>query len=123
MDWVIGSVVVGGAVALWLVKRAGQIGPAAAQEFLKAGALVIDVRNPGEFGSGHLPGAINVPLGDLAQGITRHAPDKHQVLLLHCVSGVRSGMGRRVLKRLGYAQVFNLGSYGRAARIVQASRG
>jgi rhodanese-related sulfurtransferase len=44
--------------------------------------------------------------------------DKNQVLLLHCQSGMRSGVASKRLKRLGYAKAFNLGSYSRAARLV-----
>lgn len=37
--------------------------------------------------------------------------DKNQILLLHCLSGTRSGMAKTKLKSLGYANVLNLGSY------------
>lgn len=88
-----------------------------ARELLSQGALVVVVREPGEFTSGHLPGAVNVPLGELRENMPSHAPDKNRPLLLHCVSGARSGMARRQLLAMGYRKVFNLGSYGRAARI------
>ena len=52
--------------------------------------------------------------------IARHAPNKEQPLLLHCLSGGRSGIGTRTLRRLGYQHVFNLGSYGRAEGILGA---
>jgi rhodanese-related sulfurtransferase len=48
------------------------------------------------------------------------APNKAQPLLLHSVSGTRSGMGKAMLRRMGYPNVFNLGSYGRAERILGA---
>jgi rhodanese-related sulfurtransferase len=41
-------------------------------------------------------------------------------VLLHCQSGMRSGLAMKKLKRLGYANVFNLGSYSRASHIVGA---
>jgi rhodanese-related sulfurtransferase len=44
--------------------------------------------------------------------------DKNQALLLHCQSGVRSGVARKKLIALGYPNAFNLGSYGRAMQIV-----
>jgi rhodanese-related sulfurtransferase len=46
-----------------------------------------------------------------------------QPLLLHCLSGARSGIGKGMLKRMGYRQVFNLGSYGRATRILGSRNG
>jgi phage shock protein E len=110
--------VVGVVAAFLLLKRLTLVTPAAAREWLGKGALVIDVRSEGEFRNGHLPGAINIPLGQLRDEITRRAPDKAQPLLLHCLSGGRSGMGQRVLKQAGYSHVFNLGSYGRAEKIL-----
>jgi len=107
------------AVAAFLVyKRLTLVRPDTAREWLKQGAKVIDVRSEGEFRGGHLPRAINIPLGQLSAEIGRLAPDKDQPLLLHCRSGTRSGMGKRTLQKLGYRHVFNLGSYGRAKQIL-----
>ncbi|MGO8931202.1 MAG: rhodanese-like domain-containing protein [Limisphaerales bacterium] len=120
MDWPT-WIIVGGAVAAFLVlKRLMLVRPAAARDWLKKGARVIDVRSEGEFQERHLPGAVNVPLDRLRDEITRHAPDKAQPLLLHCLSGTRSGIGKAVLKKMGYRNVFNLGSYGRAEKILPA---
>jgi len=104
---------------IFMLKRAGQISPQAALAHLKSGALVIDVRSPGEFNSGHLPAAINVPLDELETALPRRVKDKNEVLLLHCLSGTRSGMAKAKLKRMGYPNVFNLGSYGRAKNILK----
>ena len=79
---------------------------------------MIDVRSESEFQERHLPGAINIPLNRLGEEIARRAPNKEQPLLLHCLSGTRSGMGTSALKRMGYQNVFNLGSYGRAEKIL-----
>ena len=105
-----------GALFLWRQRSfagADQVGT-----YLRQGARVIDVRNPEEYASGHLPGAVNVPLPELRSQISRQAPDKAQPLLLHCVSGVRSGMAKHTLEQLGYTRVLNLGSYGRAAKLL-----
>jgi len=109
------------AAALLLVvvlRRAGLISARAAREHLKKGALVIDVRTPGEYAAGHLPNAIHLPLDGIETTMPKHAPDKNTVLLLHCQSGARSGMAKRNLQAKGYAQAFNLGSLARAGRIV-----
>jgi phage shock protein E len=89
--------------------------------YLKDGALVIDVRSSAEFSSGHLPNAINLPLEEIETALPRRVKDKNKVLLLHCQSGMRSGVAKSRLTGLGYANTFNLGSYARAARIVTAS--
>jgi len=101
-----------------LLKRLGQISPATARAYLESGALVIDVRSPGEFASGHLRNAINIPLPEIEAAVPRRVKDRSKVLLLHCQSGMRSGVACKKLKRLGYANTFNLGSYSRASQLV-----
>ncbi|MCB1124978.1 MAG: rhodanese-like domain-containing protein [Verrucomicrobiae bacterium] len=105
--------------AVVLLKRLGQISAAEAQALLQQGAVVIDVRSPGEFARGHLRGAVNIPVSELGERIGRKVPDKSRPVLLHCLSGARSGMGARALRSLGYTTVHNLGSLGRARRVVE----
>ena len=118
MSW--SSILIAGLVlAVFLgLKRLGWVSAAAARKYLKAGALVVDVRSAQEFKAGHLPLTVNIPLGELQTSLPRRVADKNQVLLLHCLSGMRSGIARRALKAMGYANVFNLGSYGRAKSIL-----
>lgn len=56
-------------------------------------ALVVDVREPGEFASGHVPGAINLPLSrfDPAQ----IPPAGEKTVVLNCAGGVRSAKALR----------------------------
>lgn len=103
---------------LLVLKRSGQVPAKTAVEYLRNGAMVIDVRSAGEFTARHLPRAVNIPLSEIEAVIGRKVKDKGQVLLLHCQSGARSGEARRRLRALGYAKTFNLGSYNRAAQIV-----
>lgn len=118
MDWLT-WIGVAGAIAVFLgLKRLTLVGAETAREWLRKGALVIDVRSEQEFRGGHLSEAENIPLNRLRDEITRLAPSKEQPLLLHCLSGTRSGMGTAMLKKMGYRNVFNLGSYGRAGKIV-----
>ena len=122
MDWFWVLMGLGGAVVLFGWKQLALVRPRIAREFLVQGAKVIDVRTAREFQSRHLPSAVNIPLDDLHERISSEVPDKETVLLLHCGGGVRSGMGRRILRQMGYSRVFNLGSYGRAQRILQDSK-
>jgi phage shock protein E len=122
MDWTV--VIVVTLVLLTFIlglKRMSFVSADVAQAHLRAGALIIDVRSPDEFQGGHIPNAINVPLGHLRVGLPRSIPDTRQVLLLHCLSGGRSAIAKQQAKRLGYPNVFNLGSYTRAERIVRSS--
>ncbi len=107
--------------AVFALKRMSFVSADKARRFLKEGAVVVDVRNPDEFSSGHVPRAMNVPLGNLSNEAPRHFRDKNQVLLLHCLSGTRSGIAKGQLKRLGYNNVFNLGSYRRAEQILRTT--
>jgi rhodanese-related sulfurtransferase len=101
-----------------LVKRAGRIPLADARKHLKSGALLIDVRTAGEFVSGHLPRAINLPVNEIDAVLPRRVPDKSKVLLVHCQTGLRCGIAKRKMKSLGYVNVFSIGPYARAAQAV-----
>ncbi|MEI8289129.1 MAG: rhodanese-like domain-containing protein [Verrucomicrobiota bacterium] len=117
MNWTT-IIIVGAMVAAFLlVAKSGQISVKDAAAHLKNGALVIDVRSPGEFSSGHLTNAINIPLDEITSVLPQRVKDKSQVLLLHCQSGMRSGMAQKKLISLGYTNTFNLGSYSRAEKV------
>ena len=122
MNWIEVAVIVAILAALYFMRRgANQVGRESAVAHLKAGALLIDVRSPGEFASGHLPKAINIPLDGIETALPRRVPNKDEALLLYCQSGTRSGLARRRLKGLGYGNALNVGSYARAARICEES--
>jgi rhodanese-related sulfurtransferase len=115
MTWISLSIAIALLLVLLFLKRGHRISPKAASDYLRNGALVIDVRSAGEFTSGHLPKAVNIPLSEIDSVISRKVSDKNQVLLLHCQSGMRSKQAVTRLKALGYQNAFNLGSYRRAA--------
>ncbi|MGO9318196.1 MAG: rhodanese-like domain-containing protein [Terracidiphilus sp.] len=118
MNWTTICIFVAVFAILFLLQRTGQISAKEALAHLNRGALVIDVRTPAEFNAGHLPSATNLPLDQIETALPRRLKNKSQVLLLHCQSGMRSGEAKKKLKALGYSNVFNLGSYGRAEKIV-----
>lgn len=89
-----------------------------AGRLIKEGAVLVDVRTEEEYQAAHLQKAVNIPLSEISTGIGRLAPDRNRVILLHCRSGSRSFMGKRLLKRMEYHNVYNLGSFGRAKRMV-----
>lgn len=121
MSWSSILIIVLFLAAFFGLKRLGLVSAGTARKYLKEGAWVVDVRSAEEFRAGHLPDAVNIPLGELHDCLPRRVSDKNQVLLLHCLSGMRSGMARRALKAMGYTRVFNLGSLGRAQKIVGPS--
>jgi phage shock protein E len=109
--WIVGIVCV--AVALWLVlrPRGGGADPAAIQDALARGALIVDVRTPGEFDAGHVAGARNVPVATLAS-TADSLGDKAKPVLLYCRSGSRSAHAKRVLVAAGYTDVVDAGAMG-----------
>lgn len=64
--------------------------------------VVIDVRTPGEYAGGHLPGAHNIPLDDLEHALPtlREASGRGDLLMV-CASGARSGNAGATLSRNG----------------------
>lgn len=107
------AVPVGLIAAFLLFKRVGQVGRDEAHRLVKEGAALIDVRSAAEFSSGHLPGAINVPVGELGGKKLEKLGKKDRAIVLYCASGTRSMMARSTLKGLGFTKVFNLGPMSR----------
>jgi rhodanese-related sulfurtransferase len=83
-------------------------------DLLKNGAntAVVDVREPWEFVAGHIPGAVLIPLGELANRIQQLDPAKPVAVV--CASGSRSQSAAALLGQKGFAKVYNLqdGMYG-----------
>lgn len=79
------------------------------------GPTLVDVRSPGEYQSGHVDGAVNLPLDRLMQDAPALLPDLSADLLLYCLSGARSQMAAQGLQQLGYSRVRNGGSVGMVA--------
>ena len=98
-------------LGFWWFKRP-DLSSERARELVEAGARLIDVRSPAEFASGHIDGARNIPVGEIAsRSAEAGAPDSPVVV--YCASGTRSAMARRALRAKGYRQVYNLGPMSR----------
>jgi phage shock protein E len=85
---------------------------------VKEGAVIIDVRTDGEYESSHLDSSLHIPLSDLKGRIDSAVSDKDRAIMLHCRSGSRSFAAKRILKGMGYSNVYNLGSFRRAKKMV-----
>ena len=83
----------------------------AAWKMIDDGALVVDVRTPGEFNSGHLPGAKLIPVNQVSTRISEFGEDKTRPIVVYCQSGGRSGNAESILKANGYTNVVNGGGY------------
>src|SRR5262245_4276251 len=69
-------------------------------------AVIVDVREPGEWKEGHIEGAISLPLSSLKNGVDtstleRQLP-KDKIVYTHCVMGVRALTAAKILEKLGY---------------------
>jgi rhodanese-related sulfurtransferase len=96
----------------WIVMtRMGKLAPSEAKRLVSAGALLVDVRSPSEFSSGHINGAKNIPVQDVERRARELAKDKD--VIVYCASGMRSASAARTLKRLGFGRVHDLGAMGR----------
>lgn len=83
-----------------------EVDPAEVNEQIGNGAVVIDVREAEEWGTGHLPGALHVPRSYLETRIEGVVPDRAAHVVLYCASGNRSAYGARTLAQdLGYENV------------------
>jgi phage shock protein E len=71
-------------------------------------ATIIYVRTPGEFAGQHVPGAINIPLDEVAQRINE-LKELPKPIIAYCRSGNRSGMAVTMLKQNGIAEAVNDG--------------
>ena len=79
------------------------------QTLLKAndqGPVVVDVREPWEYRSGHVPGAVLIPLGELAQRVSELDPSRPVAVI--CAHGHRSLVGAGLLAQKGFAKVYNV---------------
>lgn len=77
-------------------------------ELKKNGALILDVRTAGEFKSGHIKGAKNIPLQEINSKMK--GLKKDQVIITCCASGMRSGNAKSILKNAGF-EVHNGGGW------------
>ncbi|WP_210394561.1 rhodanese-like domain-containing protein [Motiliproteus sediminis] len=73
------------------------------------GALLIDVRTPGEFAQGHLDGAANIPYPQIVDALFAKGVAKDREIVVYCRSGNRSGIAEGMLRDAGYSAVFNGG--------------
>lgn len=73
-----------------------------------AGLVVLDVRTPEEFASGHLAGAVGLDFYAATFADDLAALDREAPYLLYCRSGNRSGQAREMMRSLGFAEVHEI---------------
>jgi phage shock protein E len=78
-----------------------------AHRMVAEGALLLDVRTPGEFAGGHVDGAVNIPLDQLPDRLK--GLKKEQPVVVYCRSGGRSTRAAALLKASGVQNIHNMG--------------
>lgn len=106
MPWVLAAA----AVAFFVYNRiVGARAGREARALVAAGARIVDVRSPGEFAGGHLDGALNIPVEQIASR-AGEVGAKDAPVVLYCRSGARSAAAARALRERGFTRILNLGA-------------
>lgn len=84
------------------------ISPNTAIALHNKGALILDVRSAEEFTAGHIIDAKHIPLEQLKDSADTIKKYREKSVVVCCESGARSAQAAKLLKSLGFAQVFNL---------------
>jgi len=96
----------------------GAAGKADIRALVQSGALVIDVRTPGEFSGGAIKGAVNIPHDVIDREIGKVETNKNRAIIVYCRSGSRSGAAKKSLEQIGYTQVVNAGAFSKVRKIL-----
>lgn len=91
------------------VSLSGSQKPETCWQLIDQGAQILDVRNPDEFATGHLPNAINVPLTEIVEWLSNQA-NKQQQFVVYCGAGIRAQKGCDALNSEGFTCVVNGGA-------------
>ena len=72
------------------------------------GPLLLDVRRADEFSDGHIAGALNIPVEQLASRTGALGVPRDREIVVYCVSGRRASLAQETLQALGYSHVRQL---------------
>lgn len=70
--------------------------------------LVLDVRSKEEYDTGHVPGAVHIPYGELSSRLSELPGGEGQEIVVYCEVGGRAAVATKVLENAGYSEVRNL---------------
>lgn len=89
---------------------ANESGGSPIDEVRAQGAVIIDVRSPTEFASGHADGAVNIPLDQLDEKVDQ-IKNYQKPVIVCCASGMRSGRAKNLLASKGVTDLHDAGSW------------
>ncbi len=70
--------------------------------------VVLDVRSPEEFRTGHVPGAVNIPHRQVGVRLGELAPGRERGIVVYCEGGPRAEYAEQVLRNAGFEKVYHL---------------
>jgi phage shock protein E len=106
---ILGAIGIAGALFFLFGAGGPTISSDEAHALVKQGAVLLDVRTPGEFAGGHVEGAINIPVQELEEKLASVPAKKDQPVVVYCHSGRRSASAKQILDKAGYLKVSDLG--------------
>jgi rhodanese-related sulfurtransferase len=103
-----------GAMFIWptiakAISGTKEIGTLEATRLMNGGnALVLDIRDTGEFNGGRIPKSKNIPFAEISKRVDEIQRFKDKPIIVACRSGSRASAAARALKALGFAEVYQL---------------
>jgi rhodanese-related sulfurtransferase len=86
-----------------------EIGTLEATRLMNAGnALILDIRDTGEYNGGRIPKSKNIPFAELSKRVDEIQRFKDKPVIVTCRSNTRAGSAARALKALGFTDVYQL---------------
>ena len=111
--------IVSGIMVLWptlakMFSGSREIGTLEATRLMNSGnALVLDIRDTGEFNGGRIPKSKNIPLSEIGKRVDEISKFKDKPVIVTCRTNNRANSAARVLKQHGFADVYQLaGGFG-----------
>jgi phage shock protein E len=115
--WLVGCLLV--AMSAGCTANDGESTPGTATKIITAEELtrqiqnaqaprILDVRSEEEYADGHIPGAMNIPHDQLLNRLSEINAAKTEEIVVHCRSGHRAGIAKKVLIEAGYSNVRDL---------------
>jgi rhodanese-related sulfurtransferase len=109
--WLFALVLISGGMLLWpvLQQRGSKVSILQATQLINQGkTVIIDVRDPAEFATGHIREAKNIPLKELPKRVGELEKFKSKSVIVVCTSGAQSSKAANQLKHAGFKEVFSL---------------
>jgi rhodanese-related sulfurtransferase len=109
--WLIALALLSGGALVWpnLQRRGEKVSTLQATQLMNQGkAVIVDVRDPAGFATGHVRDAKNIPLKELPNRVAELEKFKSKTVIVVCQSGTQSAKATSILKKAGFNEVVSL---------------